>query len=150
MSARARIAPKWSGVVDKDGVLHLDAIGLFRAHCVKALKNHPVEVVVRKIGRPKSHSQLGYLFGVIYPLVGEEFGDTDFDVDAIHDACMRKLRGLKPDPNPLQMRETLRDKDHAYVSDYISDLRHWLLTEYSLVTPDAERVDVPEPRKKAA
>lgn len=149
MSARARIVPRWSGAVDADGKLHLDAIGLFKAYLGKALKNTSVVVVIRKLGRPKSTSQLGYLFGVLYPVIGEEFCDTDYDVDALHDACMRKLRGLKPDPNPLQMRETLRDKDHEYVSDYISDLRHWALTEYGIVTPDANKVEA-EPRGKKA
>ena len=131
------------------GVLKLDARDLFFQH-LKRLANQPIELVIRKMARPKSTSQMGYLFGIVYPVIGEAFNDTDYDVDALHDALMRKLRGLKPEPNPLQMRETLRDKDHEYVSDYINDLRHWALTEYGIVTPDAEKVDVPASRKKAA
>ncbi len=150
MSARARVTPKWSGTVGADGVLRLDANGLFKSWLGKALKNQPVEVIVRKMGRPKSHSALGYLFGVIYPIAGEEFCDTDYDVEALHDAFMRKLRGLKPEPNPLQMRETLRDKDAEYLTDYINDLRHVLLTDYGMTTPDASKVDVPTPRKTVA
>ncbi len=133
MSARARIVPKWGGVVDAEGKLRLEARGLFQGH-LNRLKNENVVVTVQKVGRPKSHSQLGYLF--------------DYDVDALHDAIMRKLRGLKPDPNPLGVREGLSGKDHEWVSDYISDVRHWALTEYGIVTPDAQKVDVPEPRLK--
>jgi hypothetical protein len=139
VSARANIAPKWSGVVTAEGVLKLDARGLFFAH-LKRLANQPIELVVRKLARPKSTSQLGYLFGIVYPVIGETYCDTDYDADALHDALMRKLRGLKPEPNPLQMRETLRDKDHEYVSDYISDLRMWALDQ-GIVTPDATKVE---------
>lgn len=150
MSARARIAPKWSGVVDVDGVLHLDAIGLFKSHCQRTLKNQPVEVVVRKMGRPKSTSQLGYLWGVVYPVIAEHFGYCDYEHDAMHDEIMRVLRGLKPDPNPLQIRVSLAEMGHEDVSAYISDLRHWALTEHGIVTPDATAVDVPAPKRKAA
>ena len=139
MSARANIAPKWSGVVTPAGVLKLDARDLFFQH-LKRLANQPIELVIRKMARPKSTSQMGYLFGIVYPVIGEAFNDIDYDVDALHDALMRKLRGLKPEPNPLQMRETLRDKDHEYVSDYISDLRLWALGE-GVVTPDAKHVE---------
>jgi hypothetical protein len=139
VSARANIAPKWSGVVTAEGVLKLDARGLFFSH-LKRLANQPIELVIRKLARPKSTSQLGYLFGIVYPVIGETYCDTDYDPDALHDALMRKLRGLKPEPNPLQMRETLRDKDHEYVSDYISDLRLWALDQ-GIVTPDATKAE---------
>lgn len=149
MSARANITPRWGGVVDADGKLRLEARGLFQAH-LNRLKNQPVEVIVRKVGRPKSLNQLGYLFGIVYPVIGEAFGDTDYDVAAIHDAIMRQLRGLKPDPNPLGLREGLTGKEHEWVSDYISDVRHWALTSFGIVTPDAERVEIPARRRKAA
>jgi hypothetical protein len=157
MSARSRIAPKWSAVVKVDAEpcpvcrrtnwLRVESRELFTKY-LRRLHGTAIELVIRKLARPKSTSQLGYLFGAVYPVIGEEFCDIDYDVDALHDALMRKLRGLKPEPNPLQMRETLRDKDHEYVSDYISDLRHWALTECGIVTPDACAVDVPPVRLK--
>ena len=123
-------------MVDQDGKLRLEAASLFRAF-VKTLKNRPVQLVLKKAVRPKSHSQLGYLFGVLYPIAAESFGYMDYEIDALHDACMRHLRGLKPDPNPLHLRVSLAEQDHQFTSDYISDLRFWLLTEYQIVTPDA-------------
>jgi hypothetical protein len=152
MSARANIVPKWSGVLKADDDpcptcrrsrrLSLDSLDLFNGY-IRRLAGKggmAIELVIRKLARPKSASQLGYLFGIVYPVIGETYCDTDYDPDALHDALMRKLRGLKPEPNPLQMRETLRDKDHEYVSDYISDLRLWALDQ-GIVTPDATKVE---------
>jgi hypothetical protein len=130
--------PVWSGVVTKDGKLVLDARGLFSAY-VKRLANQPVTLTLKKLSRPKSQNQLGYLFGVLYPIIAEEIGYKQYEVEEVHDACMRHLRGLKPDPNPLHLRESLRDHDHQYTSDYISDLRHWAVTEYGIVTPDSDK-----------
>ena len=140
MTSNVRIDPKWSGVVTVDGVLKLDARGLFHAHLAR-LKNQAVEVIVRQLRRPKSSSQLGYLWGVVYPIAAEHFGYTRMELDALHDACMRHVIGLKPDPNPLQVRASLAELSHADVSDYISDLRFWLVQEHGCVTPDATMVE---------
>lgn len=132
--------PVWSGAVGADGKLRLDATELFKAH-VKRLRNQSVQLVLKKLSRKKSTNQLGYLFGVLYPVIAEELGYREYEAEEVHDACMRKLRGLKPEPNPLQLRESLRDHDHEYTSDYISDLRHWALMDYGIVTPDAEKAE---------
>ena len=134
----AKPVPVWSGTIDKDGKLFVDARGLFLAH-LKRLANQPIQVIVKKMGRPKSTNQLGYLFGVLYPVIAEELGYKSYEVEEVHDACMRAVRGLKPEPNPLLLRESLRDHDHQYTSDYIEDLRHWAVTEYGIVTPDADK-----------
>lgn len=133
--------PVFVGVVDSAGHLHLEARGLLDRY-LRTLANKRVTLVVKPEARPKSQNQLGYLFGVLYPVIAEEIGYRAYEVEEIHDACMRKLRGLKPEPNPLQLRETLRDKEHEYVSDYIGDLRHWALMDYGIVTPDAHRAEV--------
>jgi hypothetical protein len=132
--------PVWSGVVTPEGVVRLDARELFHAY-VRGLKNTAITLVVKKASRPKSQNQLGYLFGVLYPVIAEELGYRSYEVEEVHDAFMRRLRGLKPEPNPLQLRESLRDHDHQYTSDYIGDLRHFVLTEYGIVTPDAEKAE---------
>lgn len=130
--------PVWSGVITGEGKLRVDARGLFLAH-LKRLANQPVVVTVKKLGRPKSKNQLGYLFGVVYPVIAEELGYKSYEVEEVHDACMRQLRGLKPEPNPLKLRVSLRDHDHEFTSAYIEDLRHWAVTEYGIVTPDADK-----------
>jgi len=144
----AKPVPVFTGSVDEEGTLWLEAKGLFKGY-LRSLKNKPVQLTVKALSRPKSQSQLGYLWGVLYPVLAEEFGYADYDLDSLHDGCMRKLRGLKPEPNPLELRETLRDKDHQYVSDYISDLRHWALMDHKIVTPDAEKVEIKERGKRS-
>lgn len=132
--------PVWTGVVTKDGALKLDARELFRAY-LKRMANKPITLVLKKASRPKSQNQLGYLFGVLYPVIADSLGYTQYEVEEVHDACMRHLRGLKPEPNPLKLRESLRDHDHEYTSAYINDLRHWALMDLGIVTPDAGKAE---------
>jgi hypothetical protein len=141
--------PIWTGTVDPDGTLRLDSIALFRRFC-GSLKNKAVQVVVKVQGRSKSRSQLGYLFGVVYPVIAEEVGYKQYEVEQVHDALMRKLRGLQPEPNPLQLRVSLATMEHEEVSAYIEDVRHFALTELGIVTPDAEKVEIPKERRRAA
>ena len=100
-----------------------------------------MQLVIRKQSRPKSRSQLGYLFGVLYPIAAEHFGYCDYEIDALHDACVRELRGLKDEPNPLKLRVSLAEMPHEDVSAYISDLRHWLLVEHGCTTPDSQKAE---------
>lgn len=132
--------PVFHGLVDKSGKLRLDAQELFKSY-VKRLANQPVTLTLKKLSRRKSQNQLGYLFGVLYPVIADGLGYREYEVEEVHDACMRHLRGLKPDPNPLKLRESLRDRDHEYTSNYISDLRFWALTEMNVVTPDAGKAE---------
>lgn len=131
--------PKWTGIVDADGKLRVDSRELFLQY-LKRLANSPIELVIKKAGRSKSTNQLGYLFGVLYPVIAEDIGYREYEVDAVHDAIVREIRGLKPEPNPLKLRWSLREQDHEETSRYIEDVRHWAVTEFGIVTPDANAV----------
>lgn len=130
--------PVFHGVVTKDGKLVLDARALFTGY-VKRLANQAVTLTLKKASRRKSTSQLGYLFGVVYPVIAEELGYRQYEVEEVHDAVARAIRGLKPEPNPLKLRWSLAEQDHEEVSRYIEDVRHWAVTEYGIVTPDASK-----------
>ena len=132
--------PVWSGAVDATGKLHLDARQLFVGY-VSRFKNQPVQLTLKKLSRRKSKNQLGYLFGLVYPVIADEMGYREYEVEQVHDACIRHLRGLKPEPNPLGLRVSLAEMSHEDVSAYIEDLRHWAVTEYVIVTPDAEKAE---------
>lgn len=134
----AKPVPVWSGVVTPEGVLKLDSRSLFVGY-VKRLANQPIVLTLKKLSRPKSRNQLGYLYGVVYPVIADEMGYRDYEIEQIHDAIMRHIRGLKPEPNPLGCRVSLAEMSHEEVSAYIEDVRHWALTEYQIVTPDAEK-----------
>ncbi len=141
--------PVWIGVVNADGVLKLDARGLFLGY-VKRLKNQPVQLVLKKLARKKSQGQLGYLFGIVYPILAEHLGYREYEVDEVHDGVIRQLRGLKPEPNPLLLRVSLKEMSHEEVSEYIEDVRHWALMEHGCVTPDAVKVESKQPLRRVA
>ncbi len=132
--------PVWAGVVTADGVLKLDARGLFLGY-VKRLKNQPVQLVLKKLARKKSQGQLGFLFGVCYPILAEHCGYRQYEIEEVHDGVMRQLRGLKPDPNPLLLRVSLAEMTHEEVSEYIEDVRFWALDTFGCVIPDATKVE---------
>lgn len=136
----AKVVPVWSGVVDTEGRLRLDSRQLFEVH-LRTFRNQPVTLTLKKATRKKSQGQLGYLFGVVYPVFADSLGYRDYEVEEVHDAVMRKLRGLKPEPNPLKLRMSLKEMSHEEVSDYISDVRHFALLEYGCITPDAEKAE---------
>lgn len=132
--------PVFSGVVDQSGRLRLDARSLFAAY-VKRLKGQPVQLVLKKLSRRKSQNQLGFIFGALYPVIADELGYRSYEVEEVHDALMRRLRGVKPEPNPLQLRVSLAEMTHEQVSEYIDDLRHFALMEWGIVTPDPDKVE---------
>jgi hypothetical protein len=108
--------PVFGGAVDADGKLHLDEQERERRRTwLRSLRNQPVQVVIKKATRAKSQSQLGFLFGVCYPVIAEELGYRQYEVEEVHDAFMRRLRGLKPEPNPLGLRVSLREMTHEEV-----------------------------------
>ena len=100
-----------------------------------------MQITVKSATRRKSSRQTGYLFGVLYPVIADELGYRGYEVAQVHDAIMRELRGLRPDPNPLQLRVSLADMRHEQVSEYIEDVRHWAVTHYGIVTPDADKAE---------
>lgn len=132
--------PVWSGTVTMEGELLIEARDLFKGY-LKRLANQPITLVLKKATRRKSHNQTGYLFGVLYPVIADELGYRNYEVEQVHDACMRHLRGLKPEPNPLKLRVSLAEMSHEEVSDYIGDLRFWAVTEYGITTPDAGKAE---------
>ncbi len=136
----AKPIPTWAAVVTAEGVLKIDTRDLFHRY-VRGLKGQAVTVTVRKATRSKSRSQLGYLFSVVYPVIAESLGYRGYEVEQVHDAIMRHLRGLQPAPNPLQLRVSLATMSHEQVSEYIEDVRHWAVTEHGIVTPDAEKAE---------
>lgn len=135
-----RPVPVFHGAVDKTGKLHLESRELFVRY-LATFKNKPVRIVVKHAMRPKSRQQLGYLWGVVYPVLADHFGYCDYELDAVHDAVMRELRGLKPEPNPLKLRVSLSEMSHEEVSAYIEDVRHWAVTNHGCVTPDADKAE---------
>lgn len=131
--------PVWHcGIVN--GALTMESRALFAGY-IKRLKNGPYAMTLKRLTRRKSNQQLGYLFGIVYPVIAADLGYRDYEVEEVHDAIVRELRGLKPEPNPLKLRWSLREQDHEETSRFIEDVRHWAVTRFGIVTPDAEKAE---------
>ena len=130
--------PAWRGVVDKDGKLIMEpSESSLRKYQLQRLKNKPVTVTIKAAARRKSPGQLGYLWGVLYPVIADELGYKEYECDQVHDGVIRLIRGLQPEPNPLQLRVSLAAMSHEEVSAYIEDVRFFALDKFGIVTPDA-------------
>ena len=130
--------PAWRGVVDAGGKLQMEpSEASLRRYQLQRLKGKAVTVTIKAATRRKSPGMMGYLFGVVYPIIAEELGYKDYEIDQVHDAVMRELRGLRPEPNPLKMRVSLAEMGQEDGSAYVDDVRHWAVTKFGIITPDA-------------
>jgi len=68
--------PKWLGVVDTKGHLHLDERRDFDRY-LRTLTGKEVEIVVRRRQYKRTLDQNAYWHGVCFPLLMEHFGYTD-------------------------------------------------------------------------
>jgi len=142
--------PEWVGTVDVHGVLHLEAAKGFQAWLKVTFANQPVRLVIRKLRPKASRKQHGFWRGCVVPMVAEYMGYLPHEYDAVHDALMRELCGLKEDADPrLQIRKSSADYDTAEFNEWlIEQVQIWAATKLGLVIPD------PDPlwksRKKAA
>lgn len=125
--------------MDATGKLRIDGRDLFLGY-LKRLAGQPIQVVVKRLQRANGHQKGRYLFGVLYPVIADELGYRQYEVDEVHDAVMRELRGLRPEPNPLQLRVSYAAMDEDEKSAFIEDVRHWALMKFNIVTPDAQKV----------
>lgn len=103
---------------------------------VSALEGERITVTLAKEKRRRSMTQAAYLFGVVYPAIAEHCGYEAYEVDEVHDAVMRTLGYLRPEPNPLSLRQSLRDMDSAAQTDYIEQVRRWSAKSFGLDIAD--------------
>ena len=124
----------FSGAVTA-GRLVLDARPLFDAW-LSTLEGERVTLTGAKEKRRRSLTQAAYLFGVVYPAIAEHCGYEAYEVDEVHDAVMRTLGYLRPEPNPLSLRQSLREMDSATQTDYIEQVRRWAAKSFGLDIAD--------------
>lgn len=135
-------SPVFTGIVDVQGKLHLDAKGVFVGF-LRSLANKPIEIVVRVKRRQRSLNQNRWYFGVIVPMIAEHCGYQRHEYDALHDELVRVHLGLRPEPNPLKLRVSTSDPDFttADFAEYCEQVRIWAATELGVVIPDPETAE---------
>lgn len=95
-------------------------------------KNNGKKIILKVDEGPKSQNQLGYLFGVIYPLF-LQIGYTD--VEEVHEVMKMTFLSYRDERGKLRYRG-LSERDHEECANYITRLVVELLNE---------GIDVPEP-----
>jgi hypothetical protein len=143
-------APKWTGVIDAEGKLHMDSARVFRAW-MKTLANQPVEFVLRKVTKIRSRNQNAYWWGVVVPMFAEACGYAPYEHEAVHDELMRVLVGLKADAHPaLKIRQSSADLTTEEFNVLIEQAQIFGATKLGIVIPDPEPMVTPKPRGNGA
>ena len=135
------VIPVWSGVCDASGVMHLDAKRAFKAY-VARLKNSAIELVVRKKRQTRSLKANAYWWGVVIPTIADELGYLQHEHEAVHDAVVRQIAGLRPGSDQrLQIRASTHDMS---VEDF------GLLIEQTVIWAAGEGIVIPDPEHAEA
>jgi hypothetical protein len=131
--------PTFTGVVDRDGKLHLDCPTVFKAF-VSSLKNAAVDIVVQKRRQTRSQRANRYWWGVVIPSIAKELGYLPYEHEAVHDAVVRQIVGLRPGSDPrLSIRQSTHDMDVEDFGNLIEATVIWAATELGIVIPDPEK-----------
>lgn len=142
--------PTFTGVVDAKGALHLDATAVFKAYLSK-LANAPIELIVRRKRQKRTLKANSYWWGVVIPEIADSLGHLEHEHEAVHDAVVRHIAGLKPDCDPrLQIRVSTADMDMDDFGVLIEATVIWAATELGIVVPDPEKCWHMKPARVAA
>jgi hypothetical protein len=125
-------APEWHGVVTADEKILLDVPKGFRAY-KRVYVGKRITMTLSKERKKATRKQHGWYRGYALPTIADHIGEfrTRARLDAIHDALMRELVGLKPDsPVALKIRASSADMDTVDFNDaLIEKLQVFCVTE---------------------
>ena len=136
--------PTWSGVVTTEGVLKLDARGLFHAY-IKQLAGQPVQLVVKKRASQRSLDQNAWIWGVAYPVIAEAIGYDTHEHDDLHYALVAKCFGEHFDKRLGAMVPNKRSS--KLTTKEFSDYMEWLVR---FAATDLGGIQVPLPGESEA
>lgn len=96
-----------------------------------------VTVSIKRETRTKSQEQLGYLWGVVYPLLAEHIGQS---VQETHQDCKDRLLGQPHDGplGPTHRTPSLRDLDMRKTALYVDEVIR-LAASIGCYVPEAGR-----------
>ena len=133
--------PIFSGTCDVAGRVHLHAKAAFTAY-LSRLKNKPIEVVVREKRPTRSRNANAYWWGVCIPLIADSLGYQPHEHEAVHDAVVRQIAGLRPGSDPrLEIRASTHDMDKEDFGILIEQTIIWAATELGIAIPDQDSAE---------
>lgn len=123
------------------GRVHLHAKAAFTAY-LSRLKNKPIELVVREKRPIRSQQANRYWWGVVIPLIADSLGYQPHEHEAVHDAVVRQIAGLRPDSDPrLQIRVSTHDMDKEDFGLLIEQTIIWAATDLGIAIPDPQSAE---------
>lgn len=131
--------PEWLGVMKANGEFVADSPRAWMAYR-RALGNTRVVATLKRWRKKASRKQHGWYRGYALPTLAKELGYMPYELDAVHDALMRKLVGLKPDSDPrLQIRASSADLDMGEFNEsLIEQLQVMAAMEFGIVLADPD------------
>lgn len=137
--ATFKTAPLWLGACDSTTTLHLDAPALFKAFLSK-FAGKRIRLRIEEDRPVRSRNANAYWWGVVIPCIADALGYLPYENDAVHDAVVRQIVGLRPGADPrLQIRQSTHDMDRDDFGVLIESTVIWAATELGIVIPDPDK-----------
>lgn len=79
---------------------------------------------------------------MVIPLIAESLGYQPHEHEAVHDAVVRQIAGLRPGSDPrLEIRVSTHDMDKEDFGILIKQTIIWAATELGVVIPDPSQAE---------
>ncbi len=103
---------------------------------LKSLEGQIVQVIVRKIKKPRSLNQNAYMWGVVYQLISETTGYT---IDEVHSAM--GVMFLMDRSRSIPMVRSTTSLSTISMENYLESIRQWAAKDLNCVIPEPNQVD---------
>ena len=121
----------------KDGKLKLDAPQSYLVE-LSRLEGQRIELTIRKERHTRSLRQNKYYWGVIIEILSDNFG---YEKEEMHEALKFKFLKKHGDTDLVTVGSTAKFST-AKFTEYIDEIIRWASTEYQVVIPSADGVDI--------
>ncbi len=121
----------------RDGKLKLDAPQSYLVE-LSRFEGQRIELTIRKERHVRSLSQNKYYWGVIIEILSNNFG---YDKEEMHEALKFKFLKKHEDTDLVTVGSTAK-LSTAEFTEYIDGIIRWASTEYRVVIPSADEVEI--------
>jgi hypothetical protein len=129
--------PVFTGIV-KDGFITYDNTDRV-IRFVRTLEGKRIDITFREHKSKRSTNQNNYYFGVVCKILGDYFGYTE---DEMHEAL--KIHFLSKGACDVPTVGSTAKMNTAEFEDYLTKIKRWAASEYSVVIPDPNEIEAPE------
>lgn len=122
--------------------MQFDAPGVCTAYLSKlaGTTGKRIRVIFEPETSRRSLNANRYWWGVVIPHIADALGYLPYEHDAVHDAVVRQIVGLRPDSDPrLQIRQSTHDMDREDFGALIEATVIWAATDLGIVIPDPDK-----------